>query len=277
MNLLQYFGRLDFISPRQRKKLIWKYCSKTNFKDHDFNIDFYGFNYPGNTRNHIDRFVYFLGAYEKGMLHFIKDQLQQSKSKVFVDIGANIGHHSLFASKFANQVYSFEPYYKVRQELERKIADNGITNIHVSQFALGLQDEELNYFEPSDHNTGTGSFVADFDSNNSNKGLVLSVRNGTKLFESIGIKNIDVMKIDVEGFEPLVLEGLIPIIEKFKPVIILEFIGSTHKAFAERPELINFLETHYSPKMFNNSNKVNYKLLAWNYDSDGDIVFFPKV
>ena len=276
MKLLQYIGRLDFISPRQRKKLIWKYCSRRQFNDHSFVIDFYGMKYAGHTRNHIDRFVYYLGAYEKGMLHFIKNALEKSESKIFVDIGANIGHHSLFASKFANQVYSFEPYYKVRNELLRKINDNVITNIHVSEFALGLNDEELTYFEPGDHNTGTGSFIDGFDHNNKNKGLILSVRNGSTLFKNLGIKKIDVMKIDVEGFEPLVLEGLMPIIEETKPIIILEFIGDTRKAFSERPDLVAFLKRNYVLKMFNNSNKINFKLLSWDFDSDGDIVFLPK-
>ncbi|WPU65812.1 FkbM family methyltransferase [Peredibacter starrii] len=276
MNLLQYFGRLEFISPRQRKKLIWKWCSRSSFQDHGFCSDFYGFKYRGHTQNHIDRFVYFLGAYEKGMLKFIETSLKESQSKVFVDIGANVGHHTLFASKFASQVYSFEPYYKVRNELEKKIADNNLINVNLSQYAIGLKNEELTYFEPGDHNTGTGSFVDGFDANNTNKGLQLSVRNGSELFSEMGINDIAVMKVDVEGFEANVLESLLPVLKKTKPIIILEFIGDTKKAFSERPELVLFLKESYSAKMFNNSNKINYKFLPWDFDRFGDVVFFPK-
>lgn len=276
MNILQTIGRFDAISPRQRKKFIWKICELTKFSDTQFEIDFFGLKYKGHTKNLIDRYVYFLGAYEKGMLKFIRSTLEKSQDKIFIDIGANVGHHSLFASKYASKVFSFEPYEKVRKSLDEKITLNNVKNITVSPYALGDADEELTFFEPADFNTGTGSFIKDFKTTNEDKGLKLSIRNSTKLFEELGIQKASLIKLDVEGFEASVLKGLLPFLEKNKPVIIMEYSKESQKLFNENPQIKDFLSKTYDMKVFNNPNKVNYQLSSWNFNKFGDAVFFPK-
>lgn len=276
MNLLQTLGRLDFVSPRQRKKLIWKILELLKFQDRPFEIDFYNLRYKGHTKNLIDRYVYFLGAYEKGMLNFIKKTLESSPNKVFVDIGANVGHHTIFASQYASHVFSFEPYEKVRSSLEEKIKLNNIKNVTVSPFALGPKDEELTFFEPQDFNTGTGSFIKESKSTNEDHGLKLTVRNATQLFEELGIKDVGLIKLDVESFEALVLKGLIPFLEKHKPVIIMEYSNDSQRIFQENPEIQEFIRKNFDMKAFNNPNKVFYKLEPWNFDRFCDTVLTPK-
>lgn len=276
MNILQKIGRFDAISPRQRKKLIWKICELSKFQDKSFEINFFGLKYRGHTKNLIDRYVYFLGAYEKGMLKFIRSTLENSKDKVFIDIGANVGHHTLFASKYASHVYSFEPYVKVRDALEEKVKTNNLLNVTVVPFALGSSNEELSFFEPADFNTGTGSFVKDFKVTNEDKGLKLIVRNGIELFEEMRISSASLIKIDVEGFEALVLKGLLSFVEKTKPVIIMEYSKESKKLFEENPEIKDFLRQHYNMNVFNNPNKINFKLSPWNFEKFGDVALTPR-
>lgn len=276
MNILQRFGRIDSISPRQRKKLIWKLCDWVGFKDREFEETFYGFKYKGHTKNLIDRYVFFLGAYEKGMLDFIAQTLSSSKDKVFLDIGANVGHHSLFAAGMATKVFAFEPYEKVRKSLEEKIALNGLQNIVVVPYALGSTNEDLTFYEPADFNTGTGSFLKDFKPTNKDQGLVLKVRNGTELFTELGIKEISLIKLDTEGFEASVLNGLLPILEKTKPTMIVEFSPDSKRLFEEYPQVRDFLVKTYDMRVFNNPNKRNYKLRTWNFDSFGDVIFTSR-
>ena len=276
IKILQTIGRIDAISPRQRKKFIWKICDLTKFSDTAFEINFFGLKYTGHTKNLIDRYVYFLGAYEKGMLNFIQKSLENSKNKVFLDIGANVGHHSLFASKYASQVFSFEPYEKVRKALEEKVRINNLKNVTVVPYALGSANEELTFFEPADFNTGTGSFIQDFKPTNENKGLKLIVRNGSELFSELGVKNIGLIKLDVEGFEALVLKGILPILASERPVIIMEYSKESQKLFEDNPVVKDFLRSHYSMKIFNNPNKTNFQLNIWDFNKFGDVVFTPK-
>ena len=52
------------------------------------------------------------GIYEKDELECIQTPLKKyCKNKYIIDCGANIGNHTLFFSKFAKGVYSFEPNF----------------------------------------------------------------------------------------------------------------------------------------------------------------------
>ncbi len=276
MNLLQRFGRLGFVSARQRKKIIWKTCELLKIPDRDYEIDFYGFTYRGNTRNHIDRYVYYLGAYEKGILSVIAEILKSSPDSVFIDIGANTGHHTLFSSKYAAKVYAFEPYAKVRDLLKERISKNNLKNVEVVPFALGKINEELTFYEPSDANTGTGSLLADFKDTNKDLGLKINVRNGAELFQELGITRATLMKIDVEGFEATVLSGLLDFMKKTSPRIIMEYSRDSQKLFLDHPEVQAFLKDNYVMKKFKNPNSEKIILNDWDFNSYGDILFTPK-
>ena len=256
--------------------MVWKLKKLFKIAEKNFEQDFFGFKYKGNTHNHIDRYVYYFGAYERGMLHFIEETLRNSQEKIFIDIGANIGHHSLFASKYAKQVFSFEPYHLVRTSIEEKIKDNNIKNITILPFALGEKDEELTFFEPSDANTGTGSFVEGFMESNEDNGLKLQIKKGVDVFQELKINNVSLIKIDTEGFEPAVLQGLLPVLRKIKPTIIMEFSSGSDKNFEEKSELKEFLKAEYDMFLLDNPNTIHYSLLPWNFDQYGEVVLKPR-
>lgn len=274
--VLQKIGRMDFLSMKRRKRIVWKYKKLFKIPDHSFETDFYGMLYKGHTQNQIDKYVFYFGAYEKGMLRFIEEEIKKSPDKIFVDVGANIGHHSVFVSRHAKHVYSFEPYVKVRKAIEEKIELNRINNISVIPFALGEDDQELVFYEPDDVNTGTGSFIQGYLPENKNTGLKLLVKNGTKLFSEKGIEKVSVIKIDTEGFEPLVLSGLFPVLKTQLPVIVMEYSDGSEKLLNERPELLGFLKDHYTLKMFKDPNEFEYELKLWDLKSYGNLVLVPK-
>lgn len=275
MNILQNFGRFEFISPRRRKKVIWKLCDLLKIQHREFETEFFGMKYRGNTRNYIDQWVYFFGGYEKGMLSFIRKTLESSREKIFIDIGANIGHHSLFAAAHSKHVYAFEPYALVRKSLEEKVALNRLQNVTVVPYALGEKDEQLPYFEPPDFNQGTGSFLKEFKGHNSTTGQMLTVRNGAKLFEELGIQKASLVKIDTEGFEALVLKGLLPFLEKTMPVLIMEYSPESENFFKQNPEVREFIENNYRGEKFSDPNGTRYRLLPWNFDKFGDVILSP--
>ena len=72
--------------------------------------------------------------YDIGNLNIMKEYLN-SDSNV-LDIGANIGNHSIFFSQFAKMVYSFEPQIENFNCLEKNIIVNNIKNVQIMHTSL---------------------------------------------------------------------------------------------------------------------------------------------
>ena len=149
-----------------------------------------------------------LRAYEKEELYLLRDLITGHPDPVFVDVGANIGQHSLYMAQHCHQVHAFEPYAAVRQRLVAGIELNKLDNIEIHPVAVGAQDEQLDFYAPKGGNTGTGSFLATHEAENNELVGQLQVVNGDAYIESLGLARIDAIKIDVEGFEKNVLLGL---------------------------------------------------------------------
>jgi len=130
----------------------------------DFNIDFYGMTYEGNSYSLIDHIILMKGAFEKGILYFMRDTMKSlaPDGGTFLDAGANTGQHSLFMSPYVNHVHAFEPWESVLRRFNRMIEINGLKNIVVHPVGLGEREETLSFYEPPRSNTGIGSFVKGF-------------------------------------------------------------------------------------------------------------------
>jgi len=101
--------------PSALARVVYKRLAKHGVApDHPFTQDFFGIEYQGNLNNNIDFNIHFYGAFEKPLLFFLRDALAslQKENTVFVDIGANIGQHSLFMSRLVSHVHAFEPFAK---------------------------------------------------------------------------------------------------------------------------------------------------------------------
>ena len=149
---------------------------------------------------------------------YLKDE------SVILDIGANIGSHTLYWAKErkAKKIYSFEPFDMIYQILKTNVEINSLQNI-VTTFNFGLSDEECKATKGHvfNRNLGSTKFLKKAD------GDVL-----LKTLDSLEIpEQIDLIKIDVEGAEVEVLKGALKIIEKNKPILVIE--SFTRKAELE--------------------------------------------
>ena len=94
--------------------------------------------YEGNTRNLIDRRVLEYGAFEKYQLYFMRDLTRRTgRARTFLDIGANTGQHSMYMSRYVEQVHAFEPYGPVTDTFRKRLEANKITNIIIHPVGLG--------------------------------------------------------------------------------------------------------------------------------------------
>ena len=146
------------------------------------------------------------------------------RSKIFFfDCGANFGFYSLFVASLnhKNKILAFEASPKTLEEFEKNIEINNFKSIQVKNLAVSnLIEDKLDFYE------SVKDWESSVDKSNFNKGLKISVKTTTldKVSENISLTDFfTVMKIDVEGHEMNVIEGSLNLIEKFSPLIIIEF------------------------------------------------------
>jgi FkbM family methyltransferase len=136
---------------------------------------------------------------------------------VFWDVGANVGSISgYFAEpRFGiSAIHAFEPNPRAQTTLLSLFANS--PRVHVHCFGLGRNDE-TKAMRTSAADTLTGSLTR--DSPGATK-IEIQLRRG----DSLNFQAPDLIKIDVEGFEPEVFAGLQQTIKAVRPVIIFEHI-----------------------------------------------------
>lgn len=220
--LLRLLGRQTRIPFGLRHRLVRCLADPDTMPPTPFACDFFGLTYEGDLASYIDWNVYFHGAYELGLLKFLKAAATAAgPGAVFLDIGANVGQHSLFMSAHVAQVHAFEPWAAARDAILRKLDVNRITNVAVHAVGLSDRDQEAVYYAPTSSNLGTGSFVPGHNFSNHAAGRLPLVA-GDSYLARHGIDRVDVIKLDVEGFEPQALDGLSAILSRCRPVVALE-------------------------------------------------------
>lgn len=180
------------------------------------------------------------------------------KGDTVIDVGANIGTHTQVFSNLVGEqgkVLSFEPQRIVFQTLNANMALNSITNVFTYQNALGEQEKilyipNINYEK---HMNFGGFNIDQFKEGEPVKQIKLD-NFVTEL------KNLKLIKIDVEGMECGVIKGSKEVIEKFKPILYVE--NDRRENSKDLIELIQSLDYRlywHLPKLYNKNNFFNNK------------------
>lgn len=172
--------------------------------------------------NYIEHAILFGGAYENEIRTLINFSLKPGFNAL--DIGANIGIQSIRMSNRVGtdgKVYAFEPLTYLQKKLKKNLALNHCTNVEV--FSIALSDaEEHRSVHISEHNWNQGTFSLNQpDNGQAHQELVVKI--GDLIPEIAGLERLDLIKIDVEGFELHVLRGLKNTIARHRPRIIFEY------------------------------------------------------
>lgn len=175
------------------------------------------------------------GIYEHYIFDYIKNNINVENTNI-IDVGANFGFHTLeFADLVGNggHVYSFEPQKIIYYQLCGNIILNGYDNITGHNIALGneesiLKMENLQYHSKNTINIGNAHLNAFYD----NGFNYVDV----KKLDDYNFNNISVIKIDVQGYEPNVLDGSIKTILKNKPIIFIEVEPPQLEIYGFKPE-----------------------------------------
>jgi len=144
---------------------------------------------------------------ELGELRDFLGSIDKSDDVIY-DIGANTGLYSLFAAKTCHQgtVVAFEPYPPNLEVLRRDLARNNLDNIEIVESALSDLVGEIEFSQPAEDDIGYGS--SSIDAGGNDKALTVPTTTGDTLVGDGEIPPPNVVKIDVEGAEPLVIDGM---------------------------------------------------------------------
>ena len=158
-SLLRIIAGLHFLRHGLRMRLLRLFADPPAMPHQRIERPFFGLRYQGWLDNYIDWSVYFLGAYEREDLLFLREYLRDRPRRVCLDVGANTGHHSLFFATLFDEVHAFEPYAPVTAVLRERVLMNGLSeSVQIHPFGLGAHDETLFFHAPDSANTGTGWF-----------------------------------------------------------------------------------------------------------------------
>lgn len=204
------------------------------------------------SKDFIGEEVFAFGLYEKHEIKTIANVINDQTSQgAVLDIGANIGNHAVQFSRLFKKVLCFEPNALIFDIL--KLNTRHKTNIDC--YNVGLSNEEKTaYLEIPEKNFG-GATVSN---SNSIKSIAIELKKG----DHVIAEPFSFMKMDVEGHELNVLEGMEKLIKQNKPIICFELINKD----ASSLEIISVLKKMgydtfyipYSKSFFSTSKKKRY-------------------
>lgn len=175
---------------------------------------------------HIDDWIqenlYFLGEYEKAELKSIDQFL--TNDGVFIDIGANIGLFTLHATKVVSngQIISFEPFPSNFKSLTKNVALNKLSNICMENMAIGEKEGTINlYYDEKEKNLGMVSAIS-IEGGIQKEVKVTSLDSYLK---NESFTKIDLIKIDIEGFEYSALLGMKNTLRTYHPSLLIEILN----------------------------------------------------
>jgi FkbM family methyltransferase len=178
---------------------------------------------PGDT---VSEEVLVAGIYESALLSALFDGLLADRRSVFlqgaaVDVGANIGNHSLFFARRFAAVHAFEPNPPALALLRCNAALAGAAHLQVHPVGLGDRDAQLPFVQNTDGNLGGSGFG--FAGVRGGQAQLCEIRRGDGVLPAaLGGLPLALLKIDVEGAELAVLQGLAETIAREKPVVVFE-------------------------------------------------------
>ncbi len=162
------------------------------------------------------------GIYEPMTAEFLLGHL--GAGATFVDVGANIGVFTVPVARRvgpAGRVLAVEGSPRVFPYLEHNVRINGISNVRLKHFAAYDHDvQAVPFYEAPIESFGMGALAPQFhDQATPVPALALDT-----FFCQEGIDHVDLLKIDVEGFEAAVFRGAKELLtRKDPPLIVFEF------------------------------------------------------
>ena len=192
------------------------------------------------------------------------------KGDVCMDLGANLGYYTRTLSRLAGPagcVHAVEPVAPVRKVLSRNLRRCG--NVEIYPFALGTENKPVRMGNDSARTSGymgTGQNFVNDTGGKTDVEFTAEMRRGSELVAHL--PRLDFVKCDIEGYELIVMREMRPLLERFRPTVLIETGGEN------RPAIIGlFRAMGYDGFTLDRGREVP---LDPDRDNGKDIVFRPR-
>lgn len=204
-----------------------------------------GRRYSVDLTDGMHKSVFFLGEYEPAVTDVISSVVK--KGDVCLDVGANFGWYTTLLQKLCGgsnggEVHAFEPMPDIFSELKHnwKLAGEP-KNVFLNNLALGDEAKLIDIHRFTNLSSGFSSFSVDGKGDYETFSVPMVTLDSYLMDKNV--RDIDFMKIDVEGAELMFLHGALKLFEqKTPPFIMAEMALGTTKGFGYLPnDLIEFM------------------------------------
>lgn len=175
------------------------------------------------------------------------NHLSIRKGYVFVDIGAHIGKYSIPIAKIVGDnglVIAVEPCPENYMTLKENIKLNGLKNVIALKMAAWNKKCKIKLFIGD--KGGLHSLKKDFGLGY----IVVQADALDNVFDQFGVKNINYVKIDVEGAELEVLKGLERTLQMLKPNIVIEIKDENISEVNEFLKELGYFSVQIAPNYY---------------------------
>jgi FkbM family methyltransferase len=224
----------------------------------EINYEFFKLKLKGNINEPMDKEIFFFSEYENSQINFLLQYINLSKFDFFIDVGANSGLYSMIIAKHHNnmQIKSFEPIKETIKKFKENIKlNNNMNNIEIFEFGLSNNNSKLlmkslkkkNYIQ-----TGGFGVAKNSDYLNNLHTQYAEFKKGDDVI-NLFKKNL-IVKIDTEGHEQEVIEGLINTIKNNNILLQIEIFDKNYNKVNNLLKNNNFKKIH----KINSDKKTDY-------------------
>lgn len=206
--------------------------------------------------SHFGFFILRDGEYEPGLADLLERRL--SPGSILVDVGAHEGYFAVLAARIvgsSGKVLAIEPQSRVLPVLQENLRLNDASNVIVVPYAISDKTGSEELFLSVDHNTGGSGLTKTSRFNLPTERV--TTRSLIDVVDRHGIDNVDLIKMDIEGFEYEAILGSTQLFRnKRVGTIALELHGAQIRSRGRDPhDIERFLrECDYGLNMVESSN-----------------------
>jgi len=238
-----------------------------------------GFQMLASPKDYASHRIFFLGNYDPQMTNFIKAHVREGG--VCWDVGAERGWFALLMGQIVGprgNVDAFEAFSLTWTKLQANIALNKFGWVHPYNRAVSDRNGIMAFLPSSevevtvDHlrfSSGYGYLTSD---SNPNSIEVEAITLDTHA-EIQGIDHLDFIKMDIEGAEIAALRGGEKVIQRFQPIIAIEYNrAACRRAGSSWEELDHLLECYGYDRYTYSGSLRKLRLDEWRNCQDSEAV-----
>jgi FkbM family methyltransferase len=176
-----------------------------------------------DLRDHVQRHIYFMGAYEPIESHLFSRMIRRGWT-VF-DVGSNVGQYALLASTLVGEtgsVHAFEPVPGNFERARHHLVLNQLQNVSLHRIAAWRESKNVELGLAAEHVDNDGAYSVGSASSSAVAPVNAQALALDDYVDQRQIARVDLIKMDIEGAELAALQGLVRTLRRHRPVILIE-------------------------------------------------------